>query len=55
MIAAMSNACDRSVETINQILAGEMECPTKEVLEGCAKGLTDAGITVDVDTLIQVC
>lgn len=53
IIEAMSNACDRSVQTIEQLLAGEVECPPMDVLEGCAKGLTDAGISVDVDTLVK--
>ena len=44
MIRKLADACDMDTDGITAILDGEMECPTKEVIEGLARG---CGVTAD--------
>ena len=44
MIQKLADECGMDTDGINAILDGEMECPTKEVIEGLARG---CGVTAD--------
>ena len=44
MIQKLADACDMDTDGITAILDGETECPTKEVIEGLARG---CGVTAD--------